>query len=114
MGTCGPWRRERGRPAAANQRLVAGSLVRLVDFSASRRFTNALPLPRVPLARPGKKDDRRAGLRRPPCLRSGRDEGGRDRFVLVVWRVRSGFSVAMPFEEEDESPFVGLLQLEAV
>ena len=46
--------------------------------------------------------------------RSGRDEGGRDRFVLVVRRVRSGFSVAMPFEEEDESPFVGLLQVEAV
>jgi hypothetical protein len=32
----------------------------------------------------------------------------------VVWRVRSGFSVAMPFEEADESPFVGLLQVEAV
>jgi len=32
----------------------------------------------------------------------------------VVRRVRSGLSVAMPFEEEDESPFVGLLQVEAV
>jgi len=48
-----------------------------------------------------------------PAYEAVATKGDATAFVLVVWRVRSGFSVAMPFEEEDESPFVGLLQVEA-
>ena len=97
-----------GRQPASRRRL----LVRLVESSPSRRFTNDL-LPAAGASyEAGQEDGGRAGLRRSPCLRSGR--GGGD--VTASHFPCSGsvrVLVAMPFDEEDESPFVGLLQVVA-
>jgi hypothetical protein len=58
----------------------------------------------------GQEDIAGAGLRRPPCLRSGRGEGDVTASSFFERRVYPGLVV--PFEEDDESPFVGLLQVE--
>jgi hypothetical protein len=51
-----------------------------------------------------------AGLRHSFCLRSGRGEGDVTASSFFERRVCPGLVV--PFEEDDESPFVGLLQVE--
>ena len=49
----------------------------------------------------------------PALLTKRSRKGGRDRFGFLVLASRIRVLVAMPFDEADESPFVGLLQVEA-
>jgi hypothetical protein len=53
-----------------------------------------------------------AGLRRPSLLTKRSRRRGRDRFFSCR-RLNDLASVAMPFDEEDESPLVGMLPTDA-
>ena len=108
------------RPAAARAPLDCGRqpaarrilLVRLVESSPSRRFTSDLLPAGGALQDPGRKLTGSAVPRHPSCLRSGRGEAD---VTASYFRCCGSVRVlaAMPSDEEDESPFVGLLQVEA-
>jgi hypothetical protein len=112
-GTCGPWRRERHRPAArqpASRRKALGSTSRVISLAPLYK--------RLTLWR------RRLLQGRVRRWRQGGVCGSRLAYEAVAAKGdvtasyfgvagQSGVLVAMPFDEEDESPFVELLQVEA-